>query len=174
MEIKGEKTFDSCLNCPYLGSTCGGANFLSMSHERWVEWCNERRKILGLSLKKVAEECNLPEVTITRALGKNSTGASLETVKCITKVMVGGTWGKFPCADPPEADTEILNKLKEKDGALNMLQEAEKKKVDFLLDLIKEKKKIVKILSVVVGVLGAVLIGVLMYDAFNPTLGFFR
>jgi transcriptional regulator with XRE-family HTH domain len=168
MEIKGEKTFDSCLNCQYLGSTCGGANFLAMTHERWVEWCNERRKILGLSLKKIAEECNLPDVTISRALSKNSTGASLETVKCITKVMVGGTWGKFPCADPPEADTELLNKLKEKDGAINVLKEDDDKKVSFLLDLIKEKKRIIKGLSAVVGILGAVLIAVLMIDVFNP------
>ena len=174
MEKDGIKTFDTCLDCQFLGSTCGGPNFLAQNHERWAEWCNARRKKLGLSLDKLTELSNLPKATVVRALGRNTQGTSIETMKGITKVLVGGSWGTFPCANPPGVESDLLDEMREKDSVISYMQENDKKKVEYLKDIIMEKKKVIKVLSIVAGVLGAVLIGVLMFDVFNPAIGFFR
>lgn len=166
MENQGVKTFDACLDCHFLGSTCGGPNFLAQEHERWAEWCSLRRKKLNISLDKLAELADLPKGTVVRALNKNTLGTSVETMKRITKVLVGGSWGKFPCADPPGENSELFHDLKEKDSALAYIKEEDSKKIDFLKNIIKEKSRIIKVLSGVVAGLGSLLVVVLMLGTF--------
>lgn len=91
------KPYDICLLCNYLSQTCDGPDFLAMEYSRWVEWSNQRMKNLGLTRAKVAEEANLPLSTLNSILSGRTHDIKMSTMRDITRVLVGGCWGQYPC-----------------------------------------------------------------------------
>lgn len=98
LRTKEEKTYDKCIVCDHLGVCCDGPNFLAMTLERWCEWCRLRKEYLGLTNEKIAEEANVAKITVTRIMALSNIGdIHLSTMQAVTRVLVGDTFGQYPC-----------------------------------------------------------------------------
>lgn len=98
LRTKDTKPYDKCIVCEHLGVCCDGPNFLAMTLERWCEWCRLRKEYLGLTNEKVAEEANISKVSVTRIMSLSGIkDIHLSTMQAVTRVLVGGTWGQYPC-----------------------------------------------------------------------------
>lgn len=95
-----EKPYNACLDCANLGKICDGPNFLAMSIERWVEWCRMRKAYLGWTAQQLADKSGVALGSIERIFSGRTKDPLLSTVQLITKALVNGTWGQYPCADP--------------------------------------------------------------------------
>lgn len=91
------KPYDICLHCPYIKESCDGPNILAMEYPRWAEWARERIKRLGLSKADVAEAAGLSPSTLNGALSGAGYDIRTDTMRRITKAIIGGSWGQYPC-----------------------------------------------------------------------------
>lgn len=92
-----EKPYNLCLKCPFMNKSCDGPNILSMEYPRWVEWANDRAKQLGLTRAAISELSNVPKGTVDTALAGKNADIRTATMRDITKVLIGGCWGQYPC-----------------------------------------------------------------------------
>lgn len=92
-----EKPYNICLDCEFLQESCDGPNMLAMDYPRWVEWANARAKQLRLTRAQIAEQANLPKSTLDSILSGRTQDIRASTMRAITKVLVGGCWGRYPC-----------------------------------------------------------------------------
>lgn len=109
-ETLAEKPYNLCLNCVRIGTLCDGPNFLAMPVERWCEWCRLRKQILGLTNTEIADRAVLSLTSVRRALAGDVKDLRISTMQAITRVLVNGTWGQYPCplaADASDALPEI-------------------------------------------------------------------
>lgn len=187
-----EKPYNMCLNCAHIGKNCDGPNFLAMSTERWCEWVRLRKEYLGWTNAKVAENAEISKVSVDRIMSGHIKDVRTTTMQAVTKALVNGTWGQYPCAlaalEGAENDSNVLSC--ECDNLRKAL-ESEQKKVDYLkqqityqqkqLDtkdeqlrdrfaFLKRKDKIIFGLSIAI----AAVIVVLIIDLFNGHIGYFR
>lgn len=93
-----EKPYNLCLNCVHIGKRCDGPNFLAMDVERWCEWCKLRKRYLGWTSDYVAERANVSKISVDRIMTGNVKDLRISTMQAVTKVLVNGTWGQYPCA----------------------------------------------------------------------------
>ncbi len=121
-----------CVSCPKLGNTCDGPNFMGRSAAGVLEWCKARKKHLGWSNAKLAEESNMPKGTIDRLLSGEHLDFKYETIRPMVKALVGGSFDGNPCPAPP-----IIEKEKE-DEAPKVLQKME--------EMLSVQKKVIKAL----------------------------
>lgn len=133
-----EKPYNLCLNCIHIGKNCDGPNFLAMSTERWCEWVRLRKEYLGWTNAKVAELAEVSKVSVDRIMSGNVKDIRTTTMQAVTKALVNGTWGQYPCAlaaleTTSDTDTAILsNECDHLRQALDDAHDQEKRKVDFL------------------------------------------
>lgn len=92
-----EKPYDICLLCPFISESCDGPNILAMDYRRWVEWANQRMKKLSLTKGEVALQSGIPHSTVKSALAGVTQDIRTETMREITRVLIGGCWGQYPC-----------------------------------------------------------------------------
>ena len=201
-EADPDKPYDICLNCDFLQKSCDGPNMLAMDYPRWVEWANSRAKQLRLTRAQIAEQSNLPKSTLDSILSGRTQDIRASTMRCITKVLVGGCWGQYPCHiaamliedEGVRVDDQILslqNQLaaeREKNARLTheleSLRSEGRLKADFMRtqdETIKEQKgsirrkeKAIALLCAIVALLGAFIIGALVYDKSMPDEGWIR
>lgn len=102
-----EKPYNACLDCANLGKTCDGPNFLAMSIERWVEWCKLRKMYLHMTAQQLSDASGVSLPTIERIFSGRTKDPALSTVQLITKALVNGSWGMYPCADPNGEAAEL-------------------------------------------------------------------
>lgn len=102
-----EKPYNKCIKCDKIGVRCDGPNFLAMSQERFGEWCKLRKQHLGWTRTYLAEITGVSEVSISRILSGKSQGLHVETMRAITKALVNGSWGQYPCADGSSETNEL-------------------------------------------------------------------
>ena len=107
VEVTDDKPYNKCIKCRHLGVRCDGPNFAAMTIDRIVEWIAVRKKYLGWSNAKLAEESNTPKGTIDRILAGHHTDFKMLTIQPILKALVGGSWGQYPCADPDNAPPDV-------------------------------------------------------------------
>lgn len=103
-----EQPYNVCLNCVHIGKTCDGPNFLAMPTDRWCEWVRLRKDYLGWTNAKVAEISGIAKVTIDRIMAGISKDVRVTTMQAVTKALVNGTWGQYPCAMPSLSETETV------------------------------------------------------------------
>ena len=103
-----EKPYNMCLDCSYIGKNCDGPNFLAMSTERWCEWCRLRKEYLGWTNAFVAEQAGISKVSVDRVMSGNVKDLRISTMQAVTKVLVNGTWGQYPCAISEISGTETV------------------------------------------------------------------
>ena len=96
-ETLEEKPYNMCINCSHIGKTCDGPNFLAMSIERWCEWCTLRKDYLGWSNSRLALQANVAKISIDRITSGNVKDLRISTMQAVTKALVNGTWGQYPC-----------------------------------------------------------------------------
>lgn len=190
-----EKPYDVCLHCSAIGKICDGPNFLAMTRERWIEWCKERKEIVGITNSQIADLSGVPKGTVDRALSVHGGDIRLSTMQGITKVLVGDCWGKFPCSihgggeaaygdmqkeiNALKAENELLQNAP--NVALAESKAESQKKIDYLKEqveirdrFIREKNTAIKVLAVALGIFVALVLFVMGVDILNGEIGFLR
>lgn len=97
-ETLSEKPYNQCIKCEHIGIKCDGPNFLAMSHERFAEWCRLRKEHLGWTNAIIAEKSGMSLASVNRILSGTAEGMNTTTMQAITKILVNGSWGQYPCA----------------------------------------------------------------------------
>ncbi len=168
-EVVFANAYDECLGCSFLGNGCDGPNTMSMSLQRWCEWCYDLKTLKGWTNAKVSEVSGVSQTTIDRVMaGTVSKDIMRSTCSDITRALVG-SWGKSPCAltaakqsetvyiDTPEtlrALAEKTEELLQLYASIDRLREAHmeevrivreeaQRKVDFLLAENAKKDKLI-------------------------------
>lgn len=192
-----EKPYNMCLNCRHIGKTCDGPNFLAMTMERWVEWCRLRKDYLGLTNATIAERADVAKISVDRALSGASKDVRISTMSAITRVLVNGTWGQYPCAMAADAESDapaLKSRNEELEAQLRVVRAEDQRKIDFLKEQVKfkeeqmiakdnllnERRDFLKLKDRAIGILTAALIfsilvilALVLADLLNPDLGFF-
>ena len=146
-----EKPYNRCINCVHIGELCDGPNFLAMEIERWCEWCRLRKEYLGWTNAYVAELADVSKVSVDRVMRVDAKDLRLSTMQAVTKVLINGTWGKYPCvlAATGNIDTVECSKLRDEiikiksdhKAELEELRAEHAKKIDFLKEQVKFKEE---------------------------------
>ena len=186
-----KKPYDVCLACTHIGKNCDGPNFLAMSTERWCEWCHLRKEYLGWTNEHIANLAGISTISVNRVMSGNVKDMRVSTMQAITKVLVNGTWGQYPCAMSEFGEKEtvyvdnpsLVAKVEDDEKKINFLREQiefKEKQMDSkdqLLreryDFLKRKDKIIAIFASLFGIALAVIVGALVIDALHTDLGFF-
>lgn len=142
-----EKPYNRCINCIHIGELCDGPNFLAMEIERWCEWCRLRKEYLGWTNLRVAEQANVAKVSVDRIMRVDVKDLRISTMQAVTKALINGTWGKYPCvlAATGSMDTIECSKLREEIVTLKAAHKTEleaqlaneEKKVTFLKEHVR-------------------------------------
>lgn len=144
-----EKPYNRCLNCVHIGNMCDGPNFLAMEIERWCEWCRLRKEYLGWTNAHVAELANVAKISVDRIMSVNVKDLRISTMQAVTKALVNGTWGQYPCVFVAAGNTEFktveCTKLQEEivqlkadhKAELAALRNEEERKIQFLKEQIR-------------------------------------
>lgn len=192
-ETFAENPYNKCITCEHLGVRCGGPNFLAMSIEQWCEWCRMRKLYLNVSSAEIADRACVSKISVDRVMSGNCGDVRVSTMQLITKALVNGSCGQYPCTsqepeiiyrDNPEMVQQLMNLHQERErlydiserreaahkAALNEAEERSErdaqKKVDYL-------KRIIRVLSIVCAILFVMVIAALVIDATNNNVGFF-
>lgn len=137
-----EKPYDICLHCPFISESCDGPNILAMDYPRWVEWANQRMKSLGLTKGEVALQSGIPQSTVKSALSGVTYDIRTETMREITRVLIGGCWGQYPCHlaailmagthQDTESEPLTASERQQYEAQIQQLKADYQKKVDYL------------------------------------------
>ena len=139
-----EKPYNLCINCVHIGKRCDGPNFLAMSVERWCEWCKLRKRHLEWTSEDVADRAKVSKVSVDRVMRGEVKDMRITTMQAVTKALVNGTWGQYPCVmaatgmDESEAATAQCKKLFEE---IDRLKGEHEKKINFLKEQVKFKEE---------------------------------
>lgn len=154
-----EKPYNACLNCAHIGKKCDGPNFLAMSIERWCEWCRLRKEYLGWTNAHVADLAEISKVSVDRAMSGNVKDLRISTMQAITRALVNGTWGQYPCAMAEMNDAQtvyvdnpvLVERAEHADHECKRLQETldsiradDQRKIEFLKEQVKFKEEQMK------------------------------
>ena len=96
--------YKECLNCPKIGVSCDGPNFMALTAAEALEWCKLRKNHLRMSNAKLSEISGVPKGTIDRLLSGEHLDFKYESIRPILRALIGGTFDNNPCPDPHEAD----------------------------------------------------------------------
>lgn len=125
-----EKPYNRCVNCIHIGKNCDGPNFLAMETERWCEWAHLRKDFLGWTNAKVAELAGVSKISVDRIMSGSVKDLRSTTMQAVTKALVNGSWGQYPCAmvalaeqdNEPACDPELVKKAETADKAIEQCQ----------------------------------------------------
>lgn len=146
--------YDLCLQCPFMNETCDGPNVLAMTNERWVEWANRRANQMDLTRSDIAEHSGIPLSTINTVMSGRTKDARHSTIRDITRVLIGGCWGQYPChfaalllnGDQLEEESDQALELKHLREQVELLKEEKReaaddnrRKVEFLKERLEKR-----------------------------------
>ena len=190
-----EKPYNMCLDCEHIGKKCDGPNFLAMTIERWCEWCHLRKDILGWTNSYVAELAEVSKISVDRVMSGAVKDLRISTMQAITRALVNGSWGKYPCA--MSDNTEIMDRANHAEEECRRLMDAraeDRQKIDFLMqqikfkedqmqnkdrqlqeryDFLNRKDRVIRLLSVFLFASVLTILIALCIDNMNPNVGFF-
>lgn len=193
-----EKPYNRCINCAHIGKNCDGPNFLAMTTERWCEWCRLRKDYLGWTNARVAELAGVSKISVDRIMSVNVKDLRNTTMQAVTKALVNGSWGQYPCATAVQEPLYIDNpalvaKCEQLQADISQVRAEDQRKIDFLMgqvkfkeeqmaakdriiadryDFIKAKDRTIRLLSVLLAISTFIIISALVADKLNPDLGF--
>lgn len=159
-QILEKKPYNVCIDCVHIGQKCDGPNFLAMTTERWCEWCHLRKEHLDLTNAEIAELAGISEISVARVMSGNVKDLRVTTMQAVTKALVNGTWGQYPCAmasvskefvDNP-AIIEQCKKLQmaldsvnaEHKAEIAEIRKHEESRIDYLKEQVKVEKEQIK------------------------------
>lgn len=191
-----------CLRCPKLGESCDGPNFLALSSAQLLDWCKQRKSLLGWTNQKVADMSNTPKGTIDRLFSGSYMDYRYETIRPVLKALVGCTeWGGNPCDLPTDTgtapDPEMVARLESQAARIREM-EAENHSLSHALELerqhrqdvdeakqqtaellqfvkrqIKARGTAIVVLAIAFGLCFLLIIIALIIDRLNGNIGFF-
>lgn len=103
-----EKPYNLCLNCAHIGKICDGPNFLAMTTERWCEWSRLRKEYLGWTNAHLAELSGISKISVDRIMSGNVKDLRNTTMQAVTKALINGSWGQYPCAMAALSEKEAI------------------------------------------------------------------
>ena len=106
-ETLEEKPYNICVTCSRMGNTCDGPNFLAMSIDRWCEWVHLRKDFLKWKNTTIAEKSGVSKISVDRIMAGDVKDLRITTMQAITRALINGTWGQYPCALVAETEKEI-------------------------------------------------------------------
>ena len=172
-----------CLDCPKLGTTCKGPNFVSMPANKVWDWCKKRKAKLRITNAQLAEMSGTPKGTIDRLFAKDQADFKYETIRPILLALVGSRFDDEAICQDPDAEKyeketikrleEENAKLKETIEELRELKKEKKEEIEFLKSEVKSERNSKKILAVLFAIALSVIIGALVIDYMHSHLGFF-
>lgn len=143
-----EKPYDICLQCPFIRESCDGPNILAMDYPRWAEWARERIKQIEVSRQEIAEISGLSVSTLASALSGSGYDIKTDTMRRVTKAIIGGCWGQYPChfasllmKGVDLEDNEDGKKVSELEAEIEQLRAELKKETESTEARIQEAKK---------------------------------
>ena len=174
---------EKCLNCEKLGKACNCMSFIQMSSHELIEWCKAKKSLLKISNEKLATLSGVPVGTINRIFAGKSSGYHYETLQPIIKALVSGDWSTHHCRTIQEAEEitehsrDIISRLERErehleQEIINMRKQAQNE-IALLLPLLKFRKNTIVVLGSLLGVALSLIIGALVIDSLNPSIGFF-
>ena len=200
VEITEDKPYNRCIKCERLGTQCDGPNFIAMTPDQIVEWIRIRKEWLGWTNSMLAERADTPKGTIDRILAGGHTDFKVSTIAPIIKVLVGGSFGKFPCPDPDTAPKDIkslLEALAAKDKEIERLkcaasaleeqhakelahaEERHEREEKYLMSLVDDLrgqvadyKHLLRKVVALAAILALIIIIALIIDRSDPSVGF--
>jgi len=179
-------------------------DLMSLTSDELIDWCIMRYERLkatrGLTHQALADMANMPKGTVDRLLAGNYRDFKYSTIQPLIAAMLGQD---EPAPEIDAGDAEQVEEaqellmgyqmtLKEKNSQIPQLldhierleaanekrisdiREDSQRKVDYLKQQIIRKDKIITALAVTLGVIVALVIGILIYDRLNPNVGWFR
>lgn len=192
-----EKPYNQCLSCIHIGKKCDGPNFLAMTTERWCEWVRLRKEHLDWTNAKIAELAEVSKVSVDRIMAGNIKDLRTSTMQAVTKALVNGSWGQYPCAlaaimQEGESDHAVLvNECEHLRHELRAAQDQEQQKVAFLKqqiefkeqqlrekdDMLRDRRAYIRrkdlVITIMTIILGLIVL-LFIIDAFNANFGYFR
>lgn len=187
--------YEGCVNCPKIGVSCDGPNFVAMSATELIAWCRARKDHLKLSNQYIADHANMSKGTVDGLLANVHSDFRYETIRPILKVLIGGDWSGDPCPDPTsderahyeERIRQLEAELAWKDDKIQHLQKTGEsmqtlitntnarntQDKDFLRSQIKSKNKAITILAILLSVCVLLIITALIIDRTDGSVGFF-
>ena len=184
--------YKECLNCPKIGISCDGPNFVALTAAETLEWCKLRKNHLKMSNAKLSEISGVPKGTIDRLLSGEHLDFKYESVRPILRALIGGSFDGNPCPDPHEEDNqkqaEAIEALKAENAALKerisnfdhihreglqQVRSEAQQTIDYLKAQVKDRKIVVLILSIGLALTLLTIIVALLIDRANPDKGFF-
>ena len=148
-----EKPYNRCINCVHIGTLCDGPNFLAMEIERWCEWCRLRKEYLDWTSAELAKRADVSKVSVDRIMVVNVKDLRISTMQAVTRALVNGTWGQYPCVlaatEAAHTNTTECEKLHREIAQLKAEHKAElealrlehERKVNFLTQQVKFKEE---------------------------------
>lgn len=188
--------YEKCLECKKLGNPCDGPNFMAMSTEDLIHWCNERKKQLpGLTYDRIVEQTGLSKGTVSGFFKGTHTDYRIETIRPILKLLVGGEWEDSPCGDPTaeerhhyeekihQLEAEIAwrddkikhltNNYESMTTLIANTNKRNKEQTDFLQHAVGNKNRTILVLAILLALCLGVIIAALIIDRLNSDIGFF-
>lgn len=197
-----ERPFDICLHCPFPGQSCIGPNCQCMKYSRWVTWIKAWIKKAGITRNEIAEKSDHPLSTINYALSGTAKDIKAATMADITLAVIGEPAVRYPChiaallmrgelgEEDPEAEAlkkqlaEAQSQLLQRNYAAESDHESlafTKSRIALLDEQIKEKdasirrkEKVILGLILALIFIALFLVGIIIYDAITPGIGFIR
>lgn len=192
-----EGPYDQCINCKMLGVECDGPNFLAMSTERWCSWCKRRKNLLNISNEDLAEQADVSVTTIERIMAGLQGDIRVSTMQNVTKVLINGSWGEHPCANPEQTNYQIeaqalraeLDKvsfshkelrntldevIKSCDREVENIRSDSEKKIAYLKNLAESREKLFKRMLFILIALIILLSSAVLIDIFSNNIGWLR
>lgn len=202
-EVSSEKPFNKCLNCEYLGNGCSGPNLNAMTVERACEFLQIRRNQLGYTYQKVADVSGLAVISVKRILTGQIKDPGFLSMQALTFALVSDPKGKYPCAmhiltreaeQATQACKAAQNALAAIEAEHELERKSDREKIDFLKDqvkfkeeqmrgkdkmleerylFLKRKDRAIFVLSLLLFIAVALIVGALIIDRLNSDVGFF-
>jgi len=187
--------YKECVSCPKLGVSCDGPNFASRPAAELISWCKARKEYLGLTNGRIAEMAGMSKGTVDGLFANAHADFRFETIRPVLRVLVGGEFTGMPCPEPSSSEKaayeERIRHLeaevarrdeKIKDLSVNnedmktLITNSNKRHEEqhiFLRQQIRNKNRVILILSTLYGICLSLIIAALVVDILNPEIGFF-
>lgn len=88
--------FDDCLRCQFLGNGCSGPRTNCMTHDRYIEWLKDLKKLRGYTNQNVADGAGLSLATVNDIFAGRRKDITRTTAGLLEDFLIGN--GKWPCA----------------------------------------------------------------------------
>ena len=179
--------YNECVKCSKLGVECDGPNFFTLPAHDILEWCKARKAELHLSNDKLADLSGIPRGTVARIFAGSHEDFKFGTVQPILRVLIGGTYHRESCPDPNGDSAAKIQSLEKKNESLRSVIKENKaaydadlereradadRREDYLKSHLKEKTKIIKVLSISLSCAVAIILTALIVDFLRPDIGF--